>query len=223
MVSTLVLEVPDWPGHLAGQHVDIRLTAADGYQAQRSYSIASTGDRDLLEVTVQHVEAGEVSPFLVSGVVAGDTFEVRGPIGDYFTWTPGQKEPLLLVAGGSGIVPLMAIIRTRHACADVVPIRLLYSVRDYESLIYREELESLAGRKDGFVLIETLTRRQPGEWKGEKGRIDQGMLRRAAGPAGTGSLAFVCGPTPLVEAVSTALLSLGFVEARIKTERFGPT
>ena len=223
LVTTLALSVPDWPGHLAGQHLDLRLTASDGYRAQRSYSIASAPGSANLEITVQHVKEGEVSPFLVSEVVVGDTLELRGPIGGYFTWEPGEGDPLLLVAGGSGIAPLMSILRHRTEAGDGTPVRLLYSARTYDNIIHREELDRMSARRDGFALTYTLTREQPDGWVGERRRIDRAMLEACALGVERNSRAFVCGPTLFVEQVATLLVALGFAEERIKTERFGPT
>jgi ferredoxin-NADP reductase len=223
-VRTVVVAVPDWPGHLAGQHVDVRLTADDGYQAQRSYSIASAPEaRDRLALTVERLADGEVSPYLAGELRAGDRLELRGPIGGYFVWDVGVGGPLLLVAGGSGVCPLMAMLRHRAACRSPVPTRLLYSSRALEDVIYREELDRLATTSDGLEVVHTLTRVQPPGWSGYKRRIDRGMLSDVAWPADQHPLAFVCGPTVLVESVATSLLVLGHQADRIKTERFGPT
>jgi len=220
-VRTLVLDVPDWPGHRAGQHVDIRLTAEDGYQAQRSYSIASAPADDQVALTVERIEDGEVSPYLVDVLEAGDSFELRGPIGGYFVWEPGLGGPLLLLAGGSGIVPLMAMLRHRAAAGSDVPARLVYSARTADDLIYRDELERLAAAGDGFELVPTLTRGQPPPgWHGRTGRVDGDLLRDVVDAH---AHAFVCGPTPFVEAVAGSLVELGVDPARVKTERFGPT
>ncbi len=221
-VRSLVLDVPDWPGHRAGQHVDIRLTAGDGYQAQRSYSIASppeAGGR--LTVTVERIEDGEVSPFLSVELRVSDTIELRGPIGGYFAWDVADGGPLMLVAGGSGICPLMAMLRHRAAQASSVPARLLYSSRSIDDAIYREELEHLGG--DGLDVVQTLTRAQPEGWTGDRRRIDRSMLHEVVWPPSDRPLVYVCGPTPLVESVAAALVELGHDAARIKTERFGPT
>ena len=208
---------------MAGQHIDVRLTAPDGYHAQRSYSIASAPSGTRLEITVQRVESGEVSPFLIQEVATGDALELRGPIGEYFTWMPGETGPLFLIAGGSGIVPLMAILRTRSHGGDRTSVRLLYSSRDAEGMIYRDELERMARQGDGFLLTETLTRSRPATWDGQCRRIDREMLQEAACCLGSKASAFVCGPTPLVESVATELLSMGYPQTQIKTERFGPT
>ena len=217
--KTLALEVPEWEGHRAGQHVDIRLTAEDGYQAQRSYSIASASDQGALELTVERIDDGEVSPYLTDEARPGDVFEVRGPIGGYFVWNPDAGGDVLLVGGGSGIVPLMAMARQRAADGDGVPTTLLYSARTWDDLIYRDELTQLEG--DGFDVTYTLTREQPGGWTGYSRRVDSELLAEVA-PAEL-ALAFVCGPTPFVENVAQVLVDLGHEPARVKTERFGPT
>jgi ferredoxin-NADP reductase len=222
-VRTLVLGVPGWPGHRAGQHVDVRLTAEDGYQAQRSYSIASAPEEAELRLTVERLDDGEVSPYLVDEVKAGDVFELRGPIGGYFVWDAATAGPLLLVGGGSGVVPLAAMIRHRAAAGGAVPARLLYSSRSFEDVIYRDELDRLAARADGLEVFHTLTREQPSGWSGYARRIDADMLREVAWPAADGPLAFVCGPTRLVESVAAGLVDLGYDPGRVRTERFGPT
>jgi ferredoxin-NADP reductase len=221
--KSVVLEVPGWEGHRAGQHVDIRLTAEDGYQAQRSYSIASAPEDERLVLTVERLEDGEVSPYLTDVLKAGDRLELRGPIGGYFAWEAKDGGPLLLVAGGSGVVPLMAMIRHRSAVSSEVPTRLLYSSRSYEEIIYREELERIVAEDAWLEAIHTLTRSKPEGWNGYDRRIDANMLAEVGPPPGERPLAFVCGPTPLVEAVATALVELGHDPARVKTERFGPT
>jgi ferredoxin-NADP reductase len=221
--KSLVLEVPGWEGHKAGQHVDVRLTAPDGYQAQRSYSIASAPEDDRLVLTVERLEDGEVSPYLTDVLMAGDKLELRGPIGGYFTWEAKDGGSLLLVGGGSGVVPLMAMIRHRVAVGSEVPARLLYSSRSYEEIIYRKELENLAARDSSLEVIHTLTRSRPEGWSGYDRRIDAEMLEEVAWPPDESPLAFVCGPTPLVEAVGAALVGLGHDPARVKTERFGAT
>ena len=182
-MRSLVLDAPDWPGHLAGQHVDIRLTAEDGYQAQRSYSIASAPEEGRLALTVERLGDGEVSPYLTDVLVAGDRLELRGPIGGYFVWDVDDGGPVLLVGGGSGVVPLMAMIRHRAAAGSGVPMRLLYSVKTLGDLIYREELEELAGRGDGFETFFTLTREQPEGWTGYTRRVDQELLAEIGWPA----------------------------------------
>ena len=220
---SLVLEVSGWEGHKAGQHVDVRLTAEDGYQAQRSYSIGSAPEDERLLLTVDRLDDGEVSPYLTEVLMAGDKLELRGPIGGYFTWEEGDGGPLLLVGGGSGVVPLMAMIRHRAAVGSDVPARLLYSSRSYEEIIYREELEYLAARDGSLEVIHTLTRSNPPAWSGYDRRIDAQMLAEVAWSPDESPLAFVCGPTPLVEAVGSALVGLGHGPARVKTERFGAT
>jgi ferredoxin-NADP reductase len=218
-VKTLVVDVAGWPGHRAGQHVDIRLTAEDGYQAERSYSIASAADGDTVELTVERIDDGEVSPYLTEEARPGDVFEIRGPVGGYFVWDPDPGGPVLLVGGGSGVVPLMAMARRRALDGDHVPTRLLYSARSWDDVIYRDELEQLRG--DGLDVTYTLTRSQPDGWTGYSRRVDRDLLAEVA-PAEF-ALAFVCGPTPFVEAVAAALVELGHDPTRIKTERFGPT
>jgi ferredoxin-NADP reductase len=223
-VRSVVMTVAGWPGHQAGQHVDVRLTAADGYQAQRSYSIASppeAGER--VTLTVERIDDGEVSPFLAGELRAGDRIELRGPIGGYFVWDIAQGGPVLLVAGGSGVCPLMAIVRHRTAQRSAIPTRLLYSSRSLEDVIYREELDRLAAAGTGLDVVHTFTRTQPEGWSGFSRRIDRSMLFQVAWPPEMRPLIFVCGPTPLVEAAAEALVALGDEATMIKTERFGPT
>jgi ferredoxin-NADP reductase len=221
--TTLVLDVPGWPGHRAGQHVDVRLTAEDGYQAQRSYSIASAPGDERVELCVERIDDGEVSPYLVDELRAGDQLELRGPIGGYFVWEPGSGGPLLLVSGGSGIVPLMAMLRHRAASGGGEPTRLLHSSRTVADVLYREELERLAAADPTLEVRHTLTRAQPPGWDGYARRIDAAMLREVGWPPADRPLAYVCGPTLLVESVASSLLELGHDPARIRTERFGPT
>jgi ferredoxin-NADP reductase len=221
--KSLVLEVSGWEGHKAGQHVDVRLTAEDGYQTQRSYSIASAPEDQKLVLTVDRLDDGEVSPYLTDVLMAGDKLELRGPIGGYFTWEAKDGGPLLLVGGGSGVVPLMAMIRHRAAADSGVLVRLLYSSRSYEEIIYREELEDLVARDDSLEVIHTLTRSTPEGWSGYHRRIDAGMLAEVTWSPDESPLAFVCGPTSFVEGVANALVSLGQDPAGVKTERFGPT
>jgi ferredoxin-NADP reductase len=222
-VKTLTLGLPDWTAHRPGQHYDVRLTAEDGYSAQRSYSVGSEPERrGEIDITVERIADGEVSPFLDDTVVIGDRFEVRGPIGGYFVWDRSIGGPLLLVAGGSGVVPLMAMLRHRAAAGVKDPARLLYSARTYEQIIYADELEQLA-RKDGLTVSYTLTRSQPAGWKGYARRIDDAMLKDVSGPLGSDALAFICGPTALVEVAADGLERIGLPAERIKTERFGPS
>jgi ferredoxin-NADP reductase len=217
-----VLAVPGWPGHAAGQHVDIRLTAEDGYQAQRSYSIASGPGSPDLELTVERIEDGEVSPYLTEDALQGDAFELRGPIGGYFVWDPSRDEPLLLVGGGSGLVPLMAMLRHRRATGSTVDARLLLSARTFEDVLYREELEELAA--DSVHVRITLTRGDPPPgWGGFARRIDRDMLGEVGPPPGERPRAYVCGPTPFVEEAARLLVELGHEPRRVHTERFGPT
>ena len=220
-VKTLSLDVAGWTGHRAGQHVDVRLTAEDGYQAQRSYSIASAQAGPRVELTVERIDDGEVSPYLTEGAQPGDLFELRGPVGGYFVWDPAPGGAVLLVGGGSGVVPLMAMVRQRAADGDDIPTRLLYSARSQDDIIYRDELALLAGRGDGLEVVYTLTREQPPGWSGYGRRVDRELLDEV-GPDEL-ALTFVCGPTPFVEAVAEALVGLGHDPSRIKTERFGPT
>ena len=210
---TLVLDVDGWEGHRAGQHVDVRLTAEDGYQAERSYSIASGPDDGKLELTVELIEDGEVSPYLVGELHHGDTFELRGPIGGWFAWDAAEGGPLLLVGGGSGVVPLRSILRARPAD---VPARLIYSVRMLDDVIYRRELEAL-----GDDVVLTLTREQRDGFRA--GRVDADLFREVGFAPEQEPRIFVCGPTPFVEAVASELVELGHPPERVKTERFGPT
>jgi ferredoxin-NADP reductase len=220
--KTIVLDVPEWPGHRAGQHVDVRLTAEDGYQAERSYSIASAPEDRHLALTVERLEDGEVSPYLVDELRPGDELELRGPIGGYFVWEESLGGPLVLVAGGSGIVPLRAILRHRAAGADGIPAQLLYSSRTLADVIYRDELRRL-GERDGLDVDLTLTREWPDDWAGHRGRVDRHLLEQAVPPAGDDPLSYICGPTSFVESVAEALVGLGHRPDRIRTERFGPT
>jgi len=218
-VVTITLDPPDWPGHQAGQHLDVRLTAEDGYVAERSYSIASAPGEPLA-ITVERLENGEVSPYLTEELRVGDRLELRGPIGGYFVWEPADASPLTLLAGGSGIVPLRAILRDRLRTGSDAAARLLYSARTLPDVIYREEL----GRHhDGVDVSYTLTRAQPPGWTGHTGRIDASLLADAAWPAAAKPLAYVCGPTSFVETAAAALVGLGYPPERVKTERFGAT
>jgi ferredoxin-NADP reductase len=221
-VRTIVLDVPGWPGHRAGQHLDVRLTAEDGYEAQRSYSIASPPGEPIA-ITVEMLDDGEVSPYLAEELREGDEIEVRGPIGGYFVWEPGGDAPLLLVSGGSGIVPLMAMIRHRAATGDRTPTRLVYSSRRLEEVIYARELEELAERDDGLEVFLTLTREQPPGWEGYSRRVDVELMREVAWKPSDRPVVFVCGSTGFVEAAAGALVELGYDPLRIKTERFGAT
>jgi ferredoxin-NADP reductase len=221
--KSLFLEVPGREGHRAGQHVDVRLTAEDGYQAQRSYSIASAPEEGRVELVVERLDDGEVSPYLADELRAGDSLELRGPIGGWFTWEAKNGGPLFLVAGGSGIAPLMAMIRHRAAAGSEVPTRLLYSSRSFEEIIYREELDTLAARDASVEVFHALTRSRPGGWADYARRIDAEMLGEVSWPANENPLAFVCGPTSFVEGVADALVRLGHDPTRVKTERFGPT
>ena len=226
-VSSFVITLPDWRPHRPGQHYDVRLTAQDGYQAQRSYSIASATDRaGEVELGIERIPDGEVSPYFHDVLVEGDQVEVRGPIGGYFVWEPGMGGPLLLVGGGSGVVPLMSMLRARHAAGDGTPAVLLYSSRTIGDVIYREELERLAATPAGPSVLHTLTREQPPGWDGYARRVDADMLREATGRIGgldAGPLAYLCGPTLLVESAAAALTDLGLLPARVRTERFGPS
>ncbi len=221
--KSLLLDVPGWAGHEAGQHVDVRLTAEDGYQAQRSYSIASPPEDRHLILTVERLEDGEISPYLTEVLQPGDQLELRGPIGGYFTWQVADGGPLLLIAGGSGIAPLMAMIRHRAAQRSTVPARLLFSSRAFDEIIYREELARLSAADPALRVVHTLTRHQPPDWSGYRRRIDRAMLGEVAWPPAERPRAFVCGPTALVEAVASALIELGHEARRVKTERFGPS
>lgn len=222
--KSITLALPTWRGHRAGQHVDVRLTAADGYQAERSYSIASPPEEHpRVTLTVERLDDGEVSPYLTEELRVGDKLELRGPIGGYFVWEASMGGPLLLVAGGSGIVPLMAMLRHRAAVGSTVPTRLLYSSRSYADIIYRDELDRLVKSATGLEMVHTLTRAQPPGWTGYRRRIDTGMLHDVAWPAEQHPLVYICGPTPFVETAATSLVTLGHEAGRVKTERFGPT
>jgi ferredoxin-NADP reductase len=218
-VRTIVFDVPEWAGHRAGQHLDVRLTAEDGYQASREYSIASAPGEPVA-ITVERLDDGEVSPYLTEELRTGDGIEIRGPVGGYFVWDVETGGPLLLVAGGSGVVPLRAILRHRRRSGSDVPVRLLYSSRTIDDMIYREELETAA---DGIQVVQTLTRAQPPSWSGYARRVDEEMLGEVAWPPDDQPLAFVCGPTSFVETVAGGLVELGHRPARVKTERFGAT
>ncbi len=224
-VRTIELAVPDWAGHRAGQHVDVRLTAEDGYVAERSYSIASAPGEPVA-ITVQRLADGEVSPYLTQELRAGDEIELRGPVGGYFVWD-GEPSPLLLLAGGSGIVPLRSMLRHRARTGSAVPARLLYSARSLPDVIYRAELDSYQGSGcqdgHGIGLTYTLTQQQPPGWTGHFGRVDLALLGQVSWPARQRPVAYVCGPTSFVEAVAQGLVMLGYPPGTVKTERFGGT
>jgi ferredoxin-NADP reductase len=214
--KSIALDAVDWPGHLPGQHVDVRLTADDGYQAQRSYSIASAPEDEHLAITVQRLDDGEVSPYLTETLVPGDELELRGPIGGYFVWQEALGGPVLLIAGGSGVVPLRAILRHHRAIASEIPVRLLYSARIQGDLIYRDELAD-------YDAVVTLTDEHPQDWTGRTGRIDSAVLAETAWSPEERPLVYICGPTGFVEAIADALVTLGHDPTRIRAERFGPT
>jgi ferredoxin-NADP reductase len=216
---TFILDVAGWPGHRAGQHVDVRLTAEDGYQAERAYSIASA-PTEPLAITVERLDDGEVSPYLTQEARPGDELEVRGPIGGYFVWEPAFGGPLLLAAGGSGIAPLRSILRYRGLAGSSVPVRLLYSSQRPEDVIYRDELAAVSG---GVEVIYALTRSQPAGWTGYARRVDDEMLAEVAWPTADKPLAYACGPTSFVETVAAGLVGLGYPPVRVRTERFGAT
>ena len=218
-MKTIVFGVPDWAGHRAGQHLDIRLTAEDGYRAEREYSIASAPGEPVA-ITVERLDDGEVSPYLTEELRVGDEIELRGPVGGYFVWDPEEGGPLLLVAGGSGIVPLRAMLRHRQRSGSDTPVRLLYSSRSLEDVIYHAELDE---PKDGVEVIHTLTRAQPHGWPGYSRRVDAELLGEFAWPVDADPHAFVCGPTSFVETVASGLVELGYPPERVKTERFGAT
>jgi ferredoxin-NADP reductase len=220
---SLYLDVPGWEGHKAGQHVDVRLTAEDGYQAQRSYSIASAPEEGRIELVVERLDDGEVSPYLTDELRTDDKLELRGPIGGWFAWEAREGGPLFLVAGGSGVAPLMAMIRHRAAAGSDAACRLLYSSRSREDTIFAGELDRLTASDGSLEVVHTLTRSQPSGWTGYARRIDDEMLAEVAPSPEQRPLVFVCGPTPLVESVATSLVGLGHDAGRIKTERFGPT
>jgi ferredoxin-NADP reductase len=220
---TLVLDVPQWPGHDAGQHLDVRLTAPDGYSASRSYSIANAADGGRVELTIEELHDGEVSPYLVEGLAIGDPLEVRGPIGGWFVWRPSQTEPVQLIAGGSGVVPLMAMIRSRAQAGSHALFRLLYSVRSPESIIYDNELRMRARDERGLDVTFSYTRMIPDGWPRPPRRIDAMALMEATIPAEQNPSCYVCGPTPFVETAANLLIAAGHDAGSIKTERFGPT
>ena len=221
---TITLEVRDWPGHVAGQHLDVRLTAPDGYSAVRSYSIASPPNSEgLVKITIERLPKGEVSPYLTQEVMVGDRLELRGPIGGWFVWRSQQTEPVQLVAGGSGIVPLMAMIRSRSSVGSKARFRLLYSVREPGAVYYRDELEALSAQDCSLVVTYAYTRAAPKNWPRAPGRIDAAMIAGTAWPANLVSTCYICGPTPFVESVAKLLTASGNDRDNIRTERFGPT
>ena len=220
--KSIVLEVPDWHGHRAGQHVDVRLTADDGYQAQRSYSIASSPEDTHLVLTVERLENGEVSPYLVDELGTGDELELRGPVGGYFVWEDALGGPLLLIAGGSGVVPFRSMLRHHRAIGSTVPVRLLDSARSLSDLLYRTELMRI-GASSEIDICFTLTRAQPEGWRGYARRIDRELVNEVGWPLREHPLVYVCGPTGFVETAASALVALGHQPDRIRTERFGGT
>jgi ferredoxin-NADP reductase len=221
---TITLEVADWPGHVAGQHVDVRLTAPDGYSAVRSYSIASgPNSEERVELTVERLSNGEVSPYLTQELAVGDRLELRGPIGGWFVWRTHQTEPIQLIAGGSGIVPLMAMIRSRALAGSAAPFRLLYSVREPAAVFYREELQALSGHDQAVNLTYAYTRAAPKNWPRPPGRIDAALIANATWSSNLVPTCYVCGPTSFVEGAAGLLTASGHSPDKIRTERFGPT
>jgi ferredoxin-NADP reductase len=221
---TIILEVPDWPGHVAGQHVDVRLTAADGYSAARSYSIASAPNVDgRIELTIERLPDGEVSPYLTQELTVGDPLELRGPLGGWFVWRTHQTEAIQLIAGGSGIVPVMAMIRSRASAGNPAPFRLLYSVREPAAVFYRDELHALSDQDSADSVTYAYTRAAPKNWPRPPGRIDAALIETAAWPSNLGPTCYVCGPTSFVESAAGLLIASGHSPDKIRTERFGPT
>jgi ferredoxin-NADP reductase len=221
---TIILTVPDWPGHVAGQHVDVRLTAQDGYSAVRSYSIASASNSEKqIEITVERFPNGEVSPYLTQEFAVGDQLELRGPIGRWFVWRTDQREPIQLIAGGSGIVPLMAMMRSRVATRSAPPFRLLYSVRAPEAIFYRDDLQALTSEDSSVVVNYAYTRTAPKDWPRLPGRIDKDLILSATWPSSVAATFYICGPTGFVESVADLLGTVGNRRENIRTERFGPT
>jgi len=220
---TLELRVDDWPRHEAGQHVDVRLTAPDGYTATRSYSLASPPGRETVEITVEAINDGEVSPYLTSVAAPGDRVELRGPIGGWFVWRPAQTEAVQLIAGGSGVVPLMAMIRARNASGSAAPFRLLYSVRRPDAVIYANELQQIAAARNGVEIEYAYTREVPAGWTRPAKRVDATVLAMSVWPASDMPTVYACGPTAFVESVADLLRTAGHDASRIKTERFGPS
>src|SRR5450755_3216442 len=220
---TLILEVPGWPGHLPGQHIDVRLTAEDGYSTQRSYSVASAPAGSRLELTVQRLDDGEVSPYLAGVLSRGDPLELRGPVGGYFAWHPAAPAPVLLIGGGSGVVPLMAMVRTRIASGSQAPMRLIYSTRSRDTLLYAAELKRIAVGGSGLSVDVVYTRAAPPGTRGRTGRLDSDRLAALAGSQDAGAVCFVCGPTGFVESIADLLTSQGMDPRQVRTERFGPS
>ena len=221
---TIAFHVPDWPGHVAGQHVDVRLTASDGYSAVRSYSIASAPNSEKrVDLTVERLPDGEVSPYLTQDVAVGDRLELRGPIGGWFVWRVQQTEPIQLVAGGSGLVPLMAMIRSRATAGSTAPFRLLYSVREPEAVLYREELRALSDHNSTVICTYAYTRVVPKDWPRPPTRIDADLIAHTTWPSNLSPTCYVCGPTSFVESAASLLIAAGNNPSRIRTERFGPT
>jgi ferredoxin-NADP reductase len=223
--KTILLDAPGWTGHRAGQHIDMRLTAEDGYQVQRSYSIASAPEDTMLALTVELIEDGEVSPYLLDELRAGDELELRGPIGGYFAWDASLGGPLMLLGGGSGVVPLRSMLRHHAAAADAsaVPVRLLYSSREWDEVIYRDELEGFDGAAGDVRVQFTLTRAWPDGWAGHRGRIDRALLQEVCWDPAEQPLIYICGPNGFVEAAAETLVKIGHTPERIRTERFGPS
>ena len=222
--QTIKLEVPDWPGHVAGQHVDVRLIASDGYSAVRSYSIASAPNSERrVEITVDRLPNGEVSPYLTQQLAVGDRLELRGPVGGWFIWRTQQSEPIQLIAGGSGIVPLMSMIRSRASAGSSAPFRLLYSVREPEAAFYRDELQALSDHDDSVSLTYAYTRAAPKGWTRPPGRIDAALIANTTWPSHMAPTCYVCGPTSFVESAAGLLTACGNSPDKIRTERFGPT
>jgi ferredoxin-NADP reductase len=222
-VKTLLLEPARPLGHQPGQHVDIRLTADDGYQAQRSYSISSAPEDKLLSLTIERVTDGEVSPYLVDELRVGDALQLRGPIGGHFVWTSDMHQPLCLIAGGAGITPLMAMLRHRDKARPPAPALLIYSARSLPDVIYRDELDAMARRDESLSVIYALTRQQPDGWRGHRGRIDKTLLAMTSFSIAQLPAIYVCGPTSFVEHISESMVELGFDALHIRTERFGPS
>lgn len=224
IARTIGLKVPDWPGHFAGQHVDVRLTASDGYSAVRSYSIASASNSENhVELTIERLPEGEVSPYLTQEVAVGDRLEMRGPIGGWFVWRTCQTEPIQLIAGGSGIVPLMAMIRSRSVGRSTAPFRLLYSVREPSAVWYRDELHALSGHDCPVAVTYAYTRATPKGWPRPPGRVDASLIANTTWPPNVAATSYVCGPTSFVETIAGLLMASGHEPEKIRTERFGPT